>query len=120
MNKILVIESSSIYRNEICRILQFKNYQVIKAENGTDGLNLALEKHPDLVICDVYTSDLTGYQVLEHLRSNASGAKIPFILLGGKTDADSYSCAMKLGASAYLSKLAPPDELLQVVATNMK
>jgi PleD family two-component response regulator len=55
-----------------------------------------------------------------NLRSTESTSKIPFIFLAGKTDASSYSYAMKLGASAYLSKLVPPHELLRVIAAKLK
>lgn len=93
---------------------------MIRAGSGRDGLTQALEKHSDLVLCDVNTPDLTGYEILEKLRSDDSIANIPFIFLAGKTDASSHSYAMKLGTSAYLSKLVSPHELLRVVATKLK
>lgn len=120
MRKILVIESNPIYQAELSRLLRFEKYQVIRAESGKDGLIQALEKHPDLVLCDVNTPDLTGYEILEKLRSDDSTSAIPFIFLAGKTDTSSHSYAMKLGASAYLSKLVPPHELLRVVAAKLK
>lgn len=120
MKKILVIESDPIYQAEICRLLRLEKYEVIRAKTGKDGLNFALQKHPNLILCDVNISDLTGYEVLEKLRFNDSASRIPVVFLASKTDVDSYSHAMKLGASAYLSKMASPSQLLRVVATQLR
>jgi CheY-like chemotaxis protein len=120
MKRILVIEKYPLYRAEICRLLRFEKYQVIQAENGIEGLNLAREKHPDLILCDVETPGLDGYKVLESLRADSTVSKIPFVFLAGSIDPGSHSHAMNLGASAYLSKLASPSELLRVIATKLK
>ena len=81
-----MIESDPIYQAEICRLLRFEKYQVIRAENGMAGLNQALKKHPNLILCDVNTSDLTGYEILEKLKSDDAGAAIPFVFLAGGTE----------------------------------
>lgn len=120
MKKILVIESDPIYQAEICRLLRLEKYQVIRAKNGKDGLTFALQKHPNLILCDVDTSDLTGYEVLEKLRFDAAEFQIPIVFLASEIDVDSYSYAMKLGASAFLSKMASPSKLLRVVATQLR
>lgn len=120
MKKILVIESNPIYQAELCRLLAFERYQVLRAVRGMDGITLAFQQHPDLVLCDILMPDLTGYEILEKLQTHPSTAKIPFILLGGKTDMRSHAYAIKVGAAAYLSKLVPPHELLRVVATKLK
>ncbi|OKH21708.1 hypothetical protein NIES593_14845 [Hydrococcus rivularis NIES-593] len=120
MKRILIIEKHPLYRAEICRLLRFDKYQVLQAENGIEGLNLAREKHPDLILCDVEIPGLDGYKVLESLRADTTASKIPFVFLAGRIDVDSHSRAMKLGASAYLSKLVSPSELLRVIATKLK
>ncbi len=119
MKTILIIEKYPLYRAEICRLLRLENYQVLQAENGIEGLKLAREKHPDLILCDVEIPGLDGYKVLENLRADTTVPKIPFVFLAGSIDVDSYCRAMKLGASAYLSKLASPSELLRVIATKL-
>lgn len=120
MKRILVIEKYPFYRAEICRLLRFKKYQVLQAENGIEGLNLAREKHPDLILCDVEIPGLDGYKFLESLRADSAIPKIPFVFLAGSIDPGTYSRAMNLGASAYLSKLASPNELLRVIAAKLK
>jgi len=120
MKRILIIESDPVYRTEICRVLRFEKYQVITAKSGMDGLNLALTQHPDLVLCDIQTSDLSGYEVLGKLRSDYSTLRIPFIFLAGKTDSCSHLQAMYFGACAYFSKSSSYSQLLRVIANRLQ
>lgn len=119
--KILVIGSDPIYQAEICRLLRLDNYQAIRAGNSADELNLALQKHPNLILCDVNTSDSGDDDtVLEKLHFNDSAPEIPVVLL--VNDAEVGNCVRKtqLRPAAYLSKPVPPYKLLQVVATKLQ
>ncbi|HAZ46884.1 MAG TPA: DNA-binding response regulator, partial [Cyanobacteria bacterium UBA11371] len=81
MKKILVIEDSKPFRNQILKQLESKGFYTIAAENGFDGIKLAKEQLPDLVICDILMPDLDGYSVLIALRQNPDTAIIPFIFV---------------------------------------
>ena len=60
MTKILVIEDQPQMRKNIALILEMENFQVLAAEDGRQGLDLAREQKPDLVICDVMMPGLDG------------------------------------------------------------
>ena len=80
MKKILVIEDEKLLLENIEDILSFQeNFEVMRAENGRIGLNLALENEPDLIICDIMMPELDGYEVLTELKKNFKTAMIPLI-----------------------------------------
>jgi CheY-like chemotaxis protein len=68
-------------------ILSLANYNVVAAENGKLGVELAQKEKPDIIICDIMMPELDGYGVLHILSKNEQTANIPFILLhqGRKT-----------------------------------
>lgn len=64
MRSILLIEDNDELRENTAEILELANYKVTSAENGKVGIQAALEKKPDLIICDVMMPELDGYGVL--------------------------------------------------------
>lgn len=86
MNKILVIEDETNVRQNLLELLRCENFDVIAAENGYIGVQLANEEIPDLIICDVMMPELDGHGVLKILRQQLTTATIPFIFLTAKCD----------------------------------
>jgi DNA-binding response OmpR family regulator len=119
MYRILVIEDELAVRANIIKILSFENYNVIGAENGEIGLRLAVEKSPDLILCDVMMPEVDGYEVRDRLFQNSDTATIPFIFLTAKTDRADVRHAMELGADDYLTKPFTRDELLGAVSAQL-
>jgi CheY-like chemotaxis protein len=66
-------------RKNLAIILEMEGFQVVAAENGRRGVELALSELPELVLCDVMMPELDGYGVLQALRAEAATATIPFI-----------------------------------------
>jgi CheY-like chemotaxis protein len=79
--KILLIEDSIEMAENISSILELANYEVTHAPNGKQGVDLAQQYHPDLILCDVMMPELDGYGVLHILNKNPNTANIPFIFL---------------------------------------
>ncbi len=119
MIKILVIEDENNIRENIVEILELNDYEVISAANGSDGIQLALEHIPHLILCDIMMDGLNGYEVLENIRSSSQTALIPFIFLTAKSDRTSMRYGMELGADDFLSKPFTTDELLSAVQTRI-
>lgn len=107
--KILIIEDDTIIRENTAEILELGNYDVVKAENGKEGVAKAKEFLPDLIICDIMMPELDGYGVLYILSQNPETASIPFIFLTAKTEKNDLRKGMELGADDYLTK--PFDEM---------
>ena len=120
MKKILLIEDNTEIRENTAEILDLANYQVLQAENGKVGVELAKKEHPDLIICDIMMPQLDGYGVLHMLSKNPSTASIPFIFLTAKAEKEDFRKGMNLGADDYLTKPFDDMELLNAVEMRLK
>src|ERR1041385_5534513 len=120
MKKILLIEDNTEIRENTEEILSLANYEVITAPNGKIGVTLALEKHPDLVICDIMMPELDGYGVLHILSKKTETAQIPFIFLTAKTEKVDIRKGMNLGADDYLTKPFDDTDLLNAIEARLR
>lgn len=120
MSLILVVEDEDHIRNNISEILTYENYHVIQASNGIQGVKMAQEYKPDLILCDVLMPGLTGWDVLLELRSNAATADLQFVFLTALADRASARKGMSHGADDYVPKPFTHKELLDSVSTRLK
>ncbi len=118
MTKILVIEDESSILENIQEILSLEEYEYRAAANGEEGLEIAFQFIPDLIICDVMMPPgINGYDVLMEIRNRPETALIPFIFLTAKTTRADMRRGMDLGADDYLTKpFAAPDLLRAIQA----
>jgi len=80
--------------------------------NGDEGLQVALEKVPDLIISDVMMPGKDGFELCRILKSDIQTSHIPIILLTGRSDHEAMMAGIEHGADAYLVKPFDPDELI--------
>ncbi|MCJ8163246.1 response regulator [Pontibacter sp. E15-1] len=120
MKKILLIEDQFEIRENIAEILALASYEVLEAENGKAGVELAKRELPDLIICDIMMPQLDGYGVLRMLSGNTATASIPFIFLTAKSEKEDFRKGMNLGADDYLIKPFDDLELLDAVEMRLK
>ncbi len=86
-------------------------YTLEVAQNGQDGIDIALEKIPDIIISDVMMPEKNGYELCETLKNNVKTSHIPIILLTAKAaEADKIE-GLTVGADAYLTKPFNKEEL---------
>jgi two-component system, sensor histidine kinase and response regulator len=104
MKKILVIDDEEWLRDMVRMALSQKNYEVLEAENGAAGIEIARRALPDLILCDVNMEKVDGYLTLASLRNEPSTSAIPFILMTGLADHAGMRHGMELGADDYLPK----------------
>lgn len=113
--KILIIDDEEGYvALEKCR-LEASGYEVISATSGNSGIQMAIEKKPDIIILDVMMPAVNGYQVCYHLKS-VEKLNIPIIMvtaMGYKKDIDQ---AKEVGADDYIVKPYESKELVEKVA----
>jgi CRP-like cAMP-binding protein/CheY-like chemotaxis protein len=117
---ILLIEDNTEVRENVAEILELADYQVRTAPNGREGVRLAKECLPDLVICDIMMPELDGYGVLHLLGKDPATAGIPFIFLTAKSEKNDYRKGMSLGADDYITKPFDDTELLNAVEIRLK
>jgi DNA-binding response OmpR family regulator len=107
MKKILIIEDNLEVRENTAEIVELSNYEVITAENGKIGVELALKEKPDLIICDIMMPVLDGYGVFHLLSKHKDTALIPFIFLTAKSERTDFRKGMEMGADDYITKPFP-------------
>ncbi|HET7624684.1 MAG TPA: ATP-binding protein [Verrucomicrobiae bacterium] len=120
MKKILVIDDEEWLREMIQLALSQSGFEVVQAENGERGVELARKELPDLILCDVNMDKLDGYGALSSLRAEPATASIPFILMTGLADHAGMRHGMELGADDYLPKPFTIEALYAAVNARLK
>jgi CheY-like chemotaxis protein len=115
--QILIIDDDKVSRMALERLLLREGYRVSLAEDGTEGLSLAQECEPDLILLDVVMPGLDGYQVCQALRADRRLAEVPIVMLTSLEDRASRLRGLDAGADDFVSKPYVPEELRARVAT---
>ncbi|MCC6614565.1 MAG: hybrid sensor histidine kinase/response regulator [Anaerolineae bacterium] len=102
--KVLYIEDDPASRMLVERALRFAGYDVLIAERGLEGIDLARREHPDLILTDINLPDLSGREVTTVLRNETSFANTPIVALTAQTQNEQRDMAMVAGVSGYLTK----------------
>ena len=108
--KILVVEDEPNMVVGLRDNFEFEGYEVITARDGVEGLQLALEESPDLVVLDVMMPRMSGLEVCKQLR--AQRASIPIIMLTARGQEVDKVVGLELGADDYVTKPFSIRELL--------
>ena len=112
---IVIIEDQTSIRENLKDIFELNDYKTITASNGLEGLNVIYQNNPDMVVTDVMMPDMSGFEMVERLRSNSAYAHIPIIFLTAKTAFEDKMVGLNLGAVDYITKPFDVKELLQKV-----
>ena len=116
MKSVLLIDDDKVFRSLVSRGLQDEGWSVFEAEDGEEGLALTVEKHPDVVICDLLMPRCNGFQFCRAIRSrNDFAGKTKIIVTTGSAYATDRISALESGASAYLEKPIRFSELLDLM-----
>jgi len=110
-NTILVVEDSPTILTGLRDALEFEDFRVLTAINGVDGLKLALDEDPDVIILDVMMPKMDGYDVLRRLREQRIRGGV--ILLTAKKEETDKVKGLNLGADDYVTK---PFSIVELVA----
>ncbi len=120
MKSVLVIDDNPDIRENTAEILDLAGYKTFTAENGKNGVEVALKERPDVIVCDIMMPDLDGYGVLHLLRKNESTQHTPFIFLTAKTERSDFRKGMEMGADDYITKPFEDIELLNAIEIRLK
>ena len=114
MKKLLVIEDDVNIRTSLVELLEIKDYQVISAKDGEEGLNKAMSDDPDIIICDIMMPKMNGFEVLKELQNHGM-EETPFIFLSAMSSKDDINEALDLGATDYLTKPYKAQDLFDLL-----
>lgn len=110
--KILVIEDEQDIQTLLDYNLGKAGYNVLQSDNGEDGLLMAIENRPDLILLDWMLPLLSGLEVLRQLRNRADTRDIPVIMLTARGEENDRLRGLDGGADDYITKPFSPAELL--------
>jgi len=116
---VLLIEDDTVLRENTAELLSLSNYEVITAANGQLGVEKALQRPPDIIICDIMMPVLDGYGVLEKLAQHVDTKHIPFVFLSAKTERKDVRKGMDLGADDYITKPFNEQELISAIESRL-
>lgn len=117
--KILIIEDDYSIRTNIRELLSSVGYRVFSCADGHEGVSLASEIMPDLIVCDIMMPGIDGYEVYSKISEGAENS-FPFIFLSAKAEPDDFRKGMILGADDYITKPFKAAELLKAIEVRLK
>ncbi|MEK6754574.1 MAG: response regulator [Bacteroidota bacterium] len=115
MKNILLIEDEENLINIMASVLEDEGFAVKKFLSAEEALDVCSACSPDLIISDVRMKEMDGFTMFEKMKTLQNLRSIPFIFLTALDDRVSQQRALKLGATAYITKPFDVDELLGVV-----
>lgn len=116
-HKILVVEDNEDIRENAAELLELFNYEVWKASNGQEALEMALQQPPDLILCDIIMPVMDGYELLKSIRKQPSLSNSRFIFFTASCEKKEVELGMRLGADDYIMKPFSGDDLLDKIRT---
>jgi twitching motility two-component system response regulator PilH len=112
---ILVVDDSPTEIHIFKKILEKQGYDIIEAKDGQEGIDKAIQAHPNLIVMDVVMPVLNGFQATRQLKNNEKTADIPVIMVTTKDQKTDINWGMRQGANEYLVKPVAPAELLSKI-----
>ncbi len=120
MKKILVIEDELDVRRNLEDLLEAEGFEILSAEDGKEGYELAIHSDPDLILSDIRMPKMDGLELLQKLQENSRTSIIPFIFLTAKTENSDIRHGMVSGADDYILKPFKIDDVLNAINSRIK
>ncbi len=102
--KILLVEDDTFLVEMYTTKFELEGFDVVTAEDGARGLELAKKENPDIILLDILMPKMDGFEVLDALKKDATTAKIPVVLLTNLGQKDDVKKGFEKGAVGYLIK----------------
>mgnify|MGYP005628926855 CR=1 FL=1 len=110
MKKILIVEDVEMNRDLLVQLLE-DDYELVEATDGKQGLEMAAQERPDLILLDISLPEMDGWEVTRRIRADEALKQIPIIAVTAHAMAGDEEKAYAQGCNGYLSKPIDEDEL---------
>lgn len=118
--KVAIIDDNTPFVDVLGRFLAMKNFEVISAYNGTEGIKSVSRVMPDLILLDVMMPGISGYEVCEKLKKVEKTKNIPIIFLTVRSRPEDIKKGYDLGAAFYITKPFNYPELIEGINKVLK
>lgn len=112
---VLLVEDNEDNRTVYRTILEHFGYEVVEARNGEDGIRMAREEHPDLILMDISIPVIDGWEATKILKADENTRHIPIIALTAHALATDRAKAEEVGCDGYLAKPCEPRRVVAEV-----
>ncbi len=114
--RILYIEDNPQNMSLVVRILtKVGGYEVLQAETGQSGVDVALAEYPDLILMDINLPDIDGLEATQRIKAHPKGNDIPIVAFTAATAESERTRFVEAGCDGYMAKPASADKLLSIV-----
>ena len=117
-NKILVIEDDPAILTALEDFLSAKNYEIVTSQDGLEGLNIALNEHPDLILLDLNLPSLNGFEVCRKLREEKFIN--PILIITASDEQIDEIVGLEIGADDFIKKPYKLREVLARIRANLR
>ena len=115
MSTVLIVEDNDKNMKLARDVLQAKGYTTLEAVTGEDGVKLAKERAPDLVLMDIQLPGINGIEAFKQIRAHANSARIPVVALTASVTPTDRSAITAAGFDAFIGKPINLKEFLETV-----
>ena len=114
---VLYVEDNEFNRKIVRQLLSVTTYRLLEAIDGEQGVAMAFEARPDLVLMDIQLPKLSGLDATRKIRQDPRTAHVPIIVVTSFALSGDDQKALEAGASAYLAKPYSPRQMLELIRT---
>ncbi len=119
--RLLIVEDDKSIRDLYTIKLEKCGFEVLGAEDGGQGLEMAMKELPDIILLDVMMPVMNGFEVLKRLRKNPDTMETPVIILSNFGEIDQMTNGFTAGATDYLIKAEhTPSDVVEIVNETLK
>ena len=113
--RILLIDDHQTVFRLLEAIVRIKGYKLLYAESGQQGIVMARQEQPDLILLDVMMPDIDGFKVCQYLKENDGTKEIPIMFLTARGAEDDLEMGRKAGADGFMTKPFQTIEVLKQI-----
>jgi two-component system cell cycle response regulator DivK len=110
--KILIIEDNEQNMYMLTFLLESSDYAILQAFNGPEGIKMAIDCNPDIILLDIQLPEMDGYTVARKIRENENLTKTPIIAVTSYAMPGDREKVMEAGATGYIEKPIDPDTFI--------